>query len=394
MVSKVLILGGRGRIGRQVAADIAAHSQAQITITGRRADVGRADAAIPAGMTFLALDLADSAALRQAIQALQTVAAPESAAPESATPESVASKNVVVHCAGPFHHRDTQVLQACIDAGVHYVDVSDHPSYTRKAMQLDAAAVAAGITAVVNTGIFPGISNSMVRHNVEQLDRPETIHLSYVVGGSGGAGLTVMRTTFLGLQRPFAAWLAGAWQTVQPYSQRETIEFPAPYGRTGVYWFDMPETFTLPQTFPVASVVTKFGTVPDFYNYLTWSVARGWHPWLLRQPAVIEFLSRVSYAMTHVTDRFSGIGVAIRSEVTGTQAGQPMRSISTLVHPNTAIAAGYGTGSVVELLLSGRWQKPGVSAVEAALPTDLFLATMQARGVVIDCHTGGWTRAR
>ena len=84
-----------------------------------------------------------------------------------------------------------------------------------------------------------------------------------------------MRTTFLGLQKPFQAWIDGAWKTVKPYSDRETIEFPEPYGRTDVYWFNMPETFTLSHTFPVKTVITKFGTVPDFYNRLTWSVARG-----------------------------------------------------------------------------------------------------------------------
>jgi saccharopine dehydrogenase-like NADP-dependent oxidoreductase len=376
-MAKVLILGGQGRIGRAVAADIAVHTPAQITITGRQIRGG-----VPEPYSVLALDLADSDRVQAVIRDLGR----DRTAPDGETNDGE-TNNVVVHCAGPFHHRDTQVLEACIAAGVNYVDVSDHPSYTRKALELQAAAQAAGITAVINTGIFPGISNSMVRQAVECLDQPESIHLSYVVGGSGGAGLTVMRTTFLGLQRPFQAWLNGQWQTVQPYSQREAIAFPPPYGRTGVYWFDMPETFTLPMTFPVASVVTKFGTVPDFYNYLTWTVARGWHPWLLRQPAVIEFLSRVSYAMTQVSDRLSGIGVAIRAEVTGQRQGQPTRAIATLVHPNTAIAAGYGTGSVVELLRSGQVQKPGVWVVEAAVPTDLFLQTMQARQLVVDLQT-------
>ena len=250
-------------------------------------------------------------------------------------------------------------------------------------MDLATEAEAAGVTAIANTGIFPGISNSMVRQDVEQLDEAETIHLSYVVAGSGGAGVTVMRTTFLGLQQPFQAWINGKWDTIKPYSDRETIEFPAPYGRTGVYWFDMPETFTLPSTFPVKTVVTKFGTVPDFYNYLTWSVARWWHPWLLKQPAVIEFLSQVSHFMTDVSDRFSGIGVAIRSEVTGQKNGQTTKVCSTLVHDNTAIAAGCGTGSVAQLLLSGQLDKPGAWVVEQALPTHLFQSTMQERGIHI-----------
>ncbi|SRR5579883_625193 len=369
MTTNVLILGGRGRIGSQVAADLLAHTAAAITITGRN-DSARRIPDLGPRVKFQTLELTDQAALTAAIRALRTVG-------------TDTTKNVVVHCAGPFHYRDASVLKACIDAGVNYVDVSDHPSFTRKAIALRSVAEAAGVTAIVNTGIFPGISNSMVRQGVEQLDAADRIHLSYVVAGSGGAGITVMRTTFLGLQRPFQAWFNGQWQTVKPYSDRETVEFPAPYGRTGVYWFDMPETFTLPNAFPVKTVITKFGTVPDFYNYLTWSVARWWHPRLLQTRVVIEFLSQVSHFMTDVTDRFSGIGVAIRSEVTGQKHGRPTRHVATMVHPNTAIAAGYGTGSVTQLLLSGTLTKPGVWAIEEALPTNLFEQTMQERGVTI-----------
>lgn len=362
MAARVLILGGRGRIGSSVAQDIAAHTQAQITITSRKPTAGMAvSEQLGPQVEFLALDLADKEGLRNAI----------------------ASSNLVIHCAGPFHYRDASVLKMCIEQGVNYLDVSDHPSFTLKALAYRDDAVSAGVTAVVNTGIFPGISNSMVLQGVEQLDEPERIHLSYLVSGSGGAGVTVMRTTFLGLQQPFKAWIDGRWQEVKPYSDRETVEFPPPYGRSGVYWFDMPETFTLSKSFPVKTVITKFASVPDFYNHLTWMAAHWFPKPLMQQRATIEFLAHVSHFMTDVTNRFSGIGVAIRSEVTGRKDGQQACYCSTLVHDNTAIASGCGTGSIAQLLLDGKLKKPGVWTVEEALPTDLFEQTMQSRGIKI-----------
>lgn len=361
MTKQVLILGGTGRVGSKVAADLIAHTDAEITIAGRNlvrgAEVSRQ---LGERVKFSAVDLSAASVLKDAI----------------------AQSDLVIHCAGPFHYRTASVLQACIDQGVNYIDVSDHPSFTRKALAFRSNAESVGVTAIINTGIFPGISNSMVRRDVEQLDHAEKIHLSYVVAGSGGAGITVMRTTFLGLQRPFEAWIGGNWQTVKPYSDREVVEFPQ-YGKVGVYWFDMPEAFTLPDTFPVKTVITKFATVPKFYNYLTWSVARWWHPKLLQTKAVIEFLSHVSHSMTDVTDRFSGIGVAIRSEVTGEKDGRPMRCVSTMTHADTAVSSGIGTGTVAEMLLSGELKKPGVWAIEQALPTELFDRAMQSRGIEI-----------
>lgn len=358
MTQRVLILGGNGRIGGSVAQDIAKHTPAEISVTGRRALEKQHESPFK----YLALDLAETEKLRQAIS----------------------NSDIVVHCAGPFPYRDTTVLQLCIEQGVNYVDVSDHRSYTSKVLTLHEQAAEKDVTAVINTGIFPGISNSMVRQCVEQFDEPEKIHLSYVVAGSGGAGITVMRTTFLGLQNPFEAWINGRWETVKPYTDRENIDFPQPYGENGVYWFDMPETFTLPKAFPtVKSVITKFGSVPDFYNHLTWIAANIFPKSWIQNSAGVEFLSQVSHLMTDVTDNFSGIGVAIRSEVTGIKDGQTKSYCSTLAHENTSVAAGYGAGSIAELLLEGKLKKPGVYPVEAALPTSLFEETMQFRNIKV-----------
>jgi saccharopine dehydrogenase-like NADP-dependent oxidoreductase len=358
MTDRVLILGGRGRIGRSVAQDIATHTQAEITITGRSPQISQG-----ADFPLLVLDLTEVDKLREAI----------------------AKSNLVIHCAGPFHYRDAHVLKLCIEHGVNYLDVSDHRSFTHKALNYHQQAINAGVTAIINTGIFPGISNSMVRQGIEQFDQPEKVHLSYLVAGSGGAGITVMRTTFLGLQHPFHAWIDGQWQLIKPYSEREVVKFPSPYNHSGVYWFDMPETFTIPLTFPnINTVSTKFGSIPDFYNHLTWIAAHVFPKFWMQRQSTIEFLSHVSHVMTDVTNVFSGIGVAVSSEVRGKINGEDAVYSSNLVHKNTAVAAGCGTGSIAQLLLAGKLKKPGVSPVEAALPTELFQQVMTSRNIKIE----------
>lgn len=360
MVSKVLIIGGRGRIGKSVALDIASNTDANIIITGRDdKEVDRQN--ISERLQFLPLDLEDREGLRRAIKGC----------------------NLVVHCAGPFHYRDGRVIKNCIEERVNYLDVSDHRSFYQKVIPYRDEAKNAGVTAILNTGVFPGISNSMVRQGIEQLDEPEKIHLSYVVAGSGGAGITVMRTTFLGLRNTFAAWIDGKWQQVLPYSKREVVEFPQPYGKTGVYWFDVPETYTFAESFPVKTIITKFGSVPDLYNHLTWITAHIFPPAWIESSQGIEFFSRVSYLMTSVTDKFSGIGVAMRSEITGKKNGKSAKYCSIMLHENTAVAAGCGTGSIAQLMLAGKLDKPGIYPVEQVLPTHLFEQAMASRGIKI-----------
>ena len=356
MSKQVLVIGGCGRIGKSVALDIASHTDAEVTVTSRQ----KPEKLEPL-LKFLTLDLAD-------IEGLQT---------------AIASADLVVHCAGPFHFRDGIVLKTCIEQGVDYLDVSDHRSFYERVAKYHHQAQSLGITAILNTGIFPGISNCMVRQGVEALDNPTKIHLSYVVAGSGGAGLTVMRTTFLGLRKKFQAWIEGKWQTVTPYTDREEIEFPAPYGKTGVYWFDVPETYTFANSFPVKTVITKFGSIPDWYNHLTWITAHVFPSAWIESDRGMEFFARVSYIMTAVTDKFSGIGVAMRAEITGEHNQSHAKYITTMTHDNTAIAAGAGTGSIAELILTNKLRKPGIYPVEQALTTDFFTQCMASRNIKI-----------
>jgi len=357
MAKKVLVIGGYGRIGRRVAQDISQHTDAEVTITSRQPQPEIKP------FKFFPLDISDRQQLHQGIP----------------------QHDLVIHCGGPFHHRDGRVLASCIDQGIDYIDVSDHRSFYQQAIKYREQAISSGVTAILNTGIFPGISNSMVKQGIEQLERPEKIHLSYVVAGSGGAGLTVMRTTFLGLKHKFSAWIDGKWQDILPYTDREMVEFPPPYGKTGVYWFDVPETYTFADSFPVNTVITKFGSIPDWYNHLTWITAHIFPQAWVSSPQGIEFFAQVSYAMTKVTDRFSGIGVAMRAEITGYKDSQPYRYCSTMVHHDTAIAAGAGTGAIAQLILEGRLKQPGIYLVEQALSTELFVEMMNSRGISISC---------
>jgi len=356
MAQKVLILGGCGRIGGAIAADLQRYTDAAITVTGRQPEHRRRDGP----WQVLSLDLCDRIQLQ----------------------DTIAQHDLVIHCAGPFSYRDDRVLQACLKQGVNYLDVADNPTYVRQALSHRAAASAAGITAIVSTGVFPGISNAMVRQGIEALDQADVVQLSYVVAGSGGAGVTVMRTTFLELLHPIRAWIDGRWQAVAPYSQRQRLDFPQPYGQGHVYWFNTIEAMTLPESFPLKTVITKFGSQPDLYNHLTWITARLPKAWL-QHPAMIEFLAQASYRLTEWSDRLSGTGIAMRVDITGQHQGEATHYTSTFTHGNTATAAGMGTGFIAQALLSGELQQPGVWPVELAIPTTLLEQGLKQRGLTI-----------
>ncbi len=359
MTLTVLIIGGSGRIGRSIAMDLLCHTDATLTLTGRRS---QAAFKLQPRQQYQSLLLEDHARVRAAISA----------------------HDLVIHCAGPFRTRNCNVLAQCIEQGTNYIDIADSPDYVSAALAFSDVAKAAGVTCIVSTGVFPGISNSMVRQGIEQLEQADQVHLSYLVAGSGGAGVTVMRTTFIELQTPFEAKVNGQWVKIQPYCDREVLPFPEPYNKgAGVYWFNTVEAMTLAKSFPqLTSIVTKFGSLPDVYNRLTKLMTLLPSPWL-KQQTIVEFLAQISYAMTQVTNHFSSTGIAMRLAITGKHQGQSATYLATATHPDTAAAAGYGTGSIAQLVLSGQLSLPGVWPVEQALPTPLFEKMLTVRGLEI-----------
>ncbi len=357
MAQHVLILGGTGGIGRAVAVDILQHTAAQVTLAGRRQRP-----MLPAGTRYRQIDVTAE------IEAQLT------------------DFDLVVHCAGPFRRRDHRVLEACIAQQTPYVDVADSPDYVEAALGYADQAVANGVTCVLSTGVFPGISNSLVRQGIEQFDgaQADTVHLSYLVAGSGGGGLTVMRTTFVELQTPFLAKVEGDWQEIAPYCDREVLPFPDPYNvGAGVYWYNTVEAMVLPRSFPqLRTCITKFGSLPDYYNRLTQLMTRlpsGW----LQHPATLEFLAQVSYRMTQITDRFTGQAIALRLEIQGTKDRKPATYLATFTHPDTAKVAGIGTGSIVEKILNRELYRPGIYTVEQVLDTALFRQLCNQRQLTV-----------
>lgn len=109
--------------------------------------------------------------------------------------------DLVVHAAGPFQgDAACSPLEAAIRHGVPYMDVCDDATYAQRAKRLEPAARAAGVPALSTAGIFPGLSNVMAADMVTRHAggrAPARVLYSYYTAGTGGAGPTILETTFL-----------------------------------------------------------------------------------------------------------------------------------------------------------------------------------------------------
>ena len=150
-MSRILVLGG-GLVGRVIARDLARDSDLRVTVAdgseGTRARLAKE------GLGTVALDLTDDAAVRRAI----------------------AGADVVVGAAPG--HMGYRLLRLVIEAGKPYADIAFMPE---DFLELDGLARERGVTAVVDCGVAPGLSNLLCGRAEHEFDSVE--RMLVLVGG-------------------------------------------------------------------------------------------------------------------------------------------------------------------------------------------------------------------
>lgn len=148
-MSRIVVLGC-GMVGSAIAADLA--ERHDVTVVDRDADA-LARAAAQCGVDTVVEDLADSGAITR----------------------SVDSADLVV-CAVPGF-MGFATLETIIEAGRSVVDIS---FFNRDPFDLDNAARDRGVTAIVDCGVAPGMSNAILGYHDAAMDVQE---FEFMVGG-------------------------------------------------------------------------------------------------------------------------------------------------------------------------------------------------------------------
>jgi short subunit dehydrogenase-like uncharacterized protein len=92
---------------------------------------------------------------------------------------------LVLHVAGPFIHTSLPMLQACIESGVHYLDITGEIAVYEQTFAHDSAARAAGIVAMSGVGFDIVPSDCLSRYVADR--HPGATRLEVAIHMSGGA---------------------------------------------------------------------------------------------------------------------------------------------------------------------------------------------------------------
>ena len=237
---RFLVLGGVGDIGGVVTKDLAAVAGADevcigdVNLDGAR----RISEELGAKVTARAADINDRGGLVSAL----------------------GGYDVAVNCVGPFYKHGSKVLEACIEAKVHYVDVCDDYDAAELLLGLDAPCREAGITAIICQGASPGITNMMGLLGSRKMEA-EAIHTAWVESMMDVGGFVVLWHGVHMATAEVPQYLNGQWVRVPALSGAEELEFLPPLGKYPVYYLGHSEPVTMPRFIKGVKTVTNKGNM-------------------------------------------------------------------------------------------------------------------------------------
>ncbi|MFB0501182.1 MAG: saccharopine dehydrogenase NADP-binding domain-containing protein [Candidatus Bathyarchaeia archaeon] len=147
------------------------------------------------------------------------------------------------------------VMDAVLKGGTHYQDLASGPTdtpmdkFVSQQIERNSKYKEAGLTALINTGSSPGVTNVLARHAADKLDRVDEIKIRYT-------GLMETKE-FISIWSPETAWADmaeepflfenGKLKRVPPFSGEEVYPFPEPFGPQRVVHHHHEEVVTLPR---------------------------------------------------------------------------------------------------------------------------------------------------
>jgi len=157
----------------------------------------------------------------------------------------LAGTAVVLHAAGPFVRTSRPMVEACLAAGCHYLDITGEVAVFEAIYRRDEAARKAGVALVPGVGFDVVPSDALAARLAAELPGAERLDLAF----AGSRGTTSSRGTLVTMLEglPAIGWERhdGRLIAVRPLARQLEIDFPG-LGRrrvTQIPWGDLSSAF-------------------------------------------------------------------------------------------------------------------------------------------------------
>lgn len=111
--------------------------------------------------------------------------------------EGLAGVKAVLHAAGPFSATARPMAEACLAAGIHYLDITGEIEVFEALAALDAQARAAGVMLLPGAGFDVVPTDCLAAHMKARM--PDAVRLRLSIGGFGGVSRGTLKTMAEGI---------------------------------------------------------------------------------------------------------------------------------------------------------------------------------------------------
>jgi saccharopine dehydrogenase-like NADP-dependent oxidoreductase len=259
---RIVVLGGAGAMGQVIVRDLAESAQAKEVL-----------------IADISLERAERVKQQVGGGKIQCVQADIKSRPSLVA----AFKGAQVVVASIPYIFNLDVMEACLEAGCHYVDLGGLFHMTKKQLELNERFKSAKLLAVLGMGAAPGMTNVMAAYGARELDTVESIEM--VVAGvdfaqSSHPFLPPYALDTVLDEYALEPWVFedGKFIAKPPMSGETFVEMPEPVGKVRAFLTLHSEIATLPITFAEKGIKEcsyKLGLPAEFHERAKFLVELG-----------------------------------------------------------------------------------------------------------------------
>jgi saccharopine dehydrogenase (NAD+, L-lysine-forming) len=155
---------------------------------------------------------------------------------------ALADVQVVAHCAGPFAHTSRDMVDACLDTGTHYIDITGEIDVFEAIYARDDEAAQAGVVLLPGGGFDVVPTDCLAALLAERLPGAEELDIAFTMVGGVSPG--TLKTTIEGAAVGGRVRIDGKLQTVQLAHRTTVADFPSgPKRVTAIPWGDVSSAY-------------------------------------------------------------------------------------------------------------------------------------------------------
>ena len=157
---------------------------------------------------------------------------------------------VVIDTVGPFQARDRTLARACIELGIHYLDLADGREFVQNVRALDAAAAARNVLVVSGASTVPALTSAVIGNLAAAFSVIEEIDIGIAPAYSGPRGLATIRSVLGYAGRAIPVWREAKMGCARGWGDTKRHQYPPPVGRRNLSLIDVPDTNLIPLRYP------------------------------------------------------------------------------------------------------------------------------------------------